>query len=1635
MKFSNLFKVGALLWGMSCAIAVFATPVEVSKPQEAIPPNIVTTANKPMVMLAASKDHTLFGPIYTDFEDLDGDGYLDTTYLPTFKYYGYFDSETCYSYSTTNSRFAPVAEATKVAVTVGSITKYKYTCSGRWSGNFLNWATMTRMDVIRKMMYGGKRSTDTTSATILERADLGHDSHAFVKHYRGTDIADYTPFSVASLKKTTGSNVGEYAGLSICNRSDTDGLGGNPLMLIAKGNYKLWATVEGLACQWGPGSGAATAYGGQSLGPKLAAFYEDADKGRGGIAHEVNRPSKAADGALAGGSELVVRNEICVSGFKEADNCQKYANTAAKPFGIFQEFGLPSNGASAARTEFGMIGGSYDKNLTAGALRRNMGDMRDEINLTTGVFCHSAGAACPATLADTRTTNANVTTGAGAIKTFDNINIYGTGAGNYAGDSTKRASGLVDGDFPAWGNPMGEMLVQAIEYYAGRPSTNPTTTTNDGTGRPVITWRDPLAETGAINESRTAIYGKPICRPMNLLALSSSALSFDQDADTGFSNFPNRSGGSLADYTNKIGDAESITGTLRSVAAASGTLAAYEATSDGCSAKTVGQLANVIGICPDAPATGGTYKVAGAALYANTSEIRARPATVPSDLPPTALKIKTLAASLSGGVARVEVPIPVKGDVTKLTAKKVYITPEGLGVPSDSNPKIRLPMSVLTFDAIAASPPGELPWGTFVVTWNNRLFGGDYDMDITGFLRYDVVVNNATASGYDVKITTDILNVGMGSMGAYGYSVIGSTTDGRRLTHRHRGAGDAPMLAPSVAAGYMCGDAAYLAANDSNNGGACNVSCGGNDVFWTGSGASATCNKAGDFRKTFTYQMVGVDNVTLNDPLWYAGKYGSFTSAVKNSDGTVTNYPLPPNVSSWDSLKEDGSLGSDGVPDGYFLARRPDILAAQLRKALDAVTKNSNAAPATSSSQLTLDGYKYVVKFDSTKVTGTVEAFKVNAEGNFENTPNWEAGALLDAAAGSNAGNNRKIITNSDNGASAGVPFRWASLPASYKTEMTTASTNVLSATNAQIALNYIRGDKTLEGLNGLRQRDGSLLGPIVNGTPVLQSVPDATLPGMAADGYGTFLRTHKSRNKLLWVAANDGMLHAFNPESGQEVFAYVPGALANRLAEIPLQRGTTARTKISDVNFVTGSEVQPTGTVWPYVDGSPFYGDVKIGSTWKTYVFGTLGRGGRGVFALDATEIADLTESNAANVFKWQFTSDNDADLGYITGKISKHSASNQALPIVKLNNGKYALLLGNGHKSTAGKAALFILYMEGPNGSNWSGRYIKIVADAGTGNGLSAPRWEDIDGNGTADVAYAGDLKGNLWKFNLASSNPAAWDVAFKTSGVNAPLYKATYTNANNQVIPLPITTAPEMLYMGKGGLMVTFATGNAFENGDFPGTGVVHRVYGIWDRPGMGVSGGRALPTGLTTLVSRTYTRNADGVVTLNSGSVVDWDTHDGWYFNLPGSSEAVLLNPELKAGVMLFTAARPKSGVNECSAEPDSSLYGVDPISGRPERNIQGTITINSEKVIVAAREVDDQPISVVSDRTKKPFTKSCNAGEAGCTCVGSTCTKESPICGSGQRAFRALGRTTDVVLCTSTSPRLQWREVPGLRTNQ
>jgi type IV pilus assembly protein PilY1 len=1726
---------------------VQATPIQVSSPRQLVPPNITTTSNKPMLLLAASKDHSLFGPIYTDFEDLDGDGIIDTTFKSTFKYYGYFDPTKCYTYNTTDKQFNPasIANLKSTTTTIGSngttttttltvttvdssgstsstttttgtstgtattpagtTSLYTYSCpvtQSYWSGNFLNWATMTRIDVVRKMLYGGTRSTDSTTsagvgATVLERAKLNFDAHSFVKYYRGLDIRDYTPFTPADLIKTTGSNANTYAGLSICNLGTSDSASTNPnppIMRMVKGNVRFWAAVEIRVCQWRENySNVGT------FGPKLARYYQDTDKGAGGIAHEITIPSITADGATYGGTgpELTVRVKVCDPNLLGEERCQAFpasSTTNYKPYGLFQEFGYPYTGGSA-RAEFGVITGSYDKNYTAGALRKNMGDFSDEINASTGVFCHSTSSGCATTLASPD----NRATGKGAIKAFDAIILNDRSANTYGTSGTP--SSVTEGALSAWGNPIGEMLVQALQYYSYNGTTptptNPTSTTKDtAVGAPVTAWLDPLSNS---NTTRSSLYGNSVCRPLNVLLLSNSALSFDSGSASAFSTLPNAP--SIDTYTDLVGYTEGFNNTLRSVGSINGGYGT------SCSAKTVTTLSKVSGICPEAPAMGGTYQVAGAALYGNTNQIRSV-SSPPTDLVNVkdALKVKTLAASLTGGAPRIDIPVPG----TSNPIKYVYITPESV----QAGGKISAP---LTFASINSSST----YGSFLVTWNDILMGGDYDMDITGFIRYDLVDQNGTsnANGPYIKITTDIPGVCGGGAGTHGFSIIGVTDaagtsqNGRYLTHQHYSSGI--LSGMPATSEYLCGDATYRAKTSTLFTGTyadtvCNVTGNGTTGDPTIPNLTSYCTvKNIDFPVSMTFKMVGESDALIKDPLFYAAKYGDFDSSTKNSDGTYTNILLPPSIASWDKLKTDGTLvtdgtPADGIPDGYFLARRPDLLEQQLRKALDSLAKNSNAAPVTTTGQLADGSYKYGAKFDSTDVTGNIEAYKADQYGVFDTTPTWQAGQVLKNRASSDyiapklPGDSRQIITNNGNISTtnpiAGIPFRWANLLASapaYVTQMTTASTNKLSTSNAEITLNYIRGDQSLENAStGLRVRDSNLLGPIVNSTPWIQSAPSANYIESQFPGYGDFYNNQRNREKLLWVGANDGMLHAFcandgrdknltapticpvssssssttyGPGNGKELFAYIPGALANRLAEIPLQRGTSSRTRLNNANFtLDAAETQPDSTVWAYVDGNSFSGDIKTNiipktttsaeiGDWRTYLFSPFGRGGRGISALDVTDISKLSngESNANSIFKWQFTSDDDNDLGYIISDISKNSNSGQANPIAKLNNNKFGIIIGNGYKSLSGKSALFILFVDGPSlTSGWTGQYIKIIADSGTGNGLMTPTWIDRNNDGTADVVYAGDLKGNLWKFDISSTNTSDWKIAYTTtsggSTVNRPLFTAQYSNTTNGVTTistLPITTAPEYVYPAFDGLIINFGTGNSFETGDFPKTGVTQRFFGVWDRPSFASvstapSGTTALiPTSMSTLVQRNYVLNTStGVVTATADSTsggisytgIDWATKDGWYLNFPGTSEALNTNPELIASYLVFQTIRPKTTAINCYDTPNATGYIIDPIAGIAIRDAQGKA---SDGTLITGTAVADQRWVTVSNKTSTPYTsKACTSGS---NCVNGQTIPPGPsqICKS---LLRSSGKTD---LCYNPLGRVQWREIPGLRTDQ
>ncbi len=147
----------------------------------------------PLNMLVIGRDHKLFYEAYNDASDLDDDGQLDLRFKPTIEYYGYFDPNKCYTYSGSNSRFGPS----------GGAAMPLRTCSGSWSGNYLNYLTTARIDAVRKVLYGGRRVTDTATVTVLERSYIPQDAHSWGKEYTSTavdgfNIAQYAPLAQPS---------------------------------------------------------------------------------------------------------------------------------------------------------------------------------------------------------------------------------------------------------------------------------------------------------------------------------------------------------------------------------------------------------------------------------------------------------------------------------------------------------------------------------------------------------------------------------------------------------------------------------------------------------------------------------------------------------------------------------------------------------------------------------------------------------------------------------------------------------------------------------------------------------------------------------------------------------------------------------------------------------------------------------------------------------------------------------------------------------------------------------------------------------------------------------------------------------------------------------------------------------------------------------------------------------------------------------------------------------------------------------------------------------------------------------------------------------------------------------------------
>lgn len=544
---------------------------------------------------------------------------------------------------------------------------------------------------------------------------------------------------------------------------------------------------------------------------------------------------------------------------------------------------------------------------------------------------------------------------------------------------------------------------------------------------------------------------------------------------------------------------------------------------------------------------------------------------------------------------------------------------------------------------------------------------------------------------------------------------------------------------------------------------------------------------------------------------------------------------------------------------------------------------------------------------------------------------------------------NRLVLSWSDD-TSKGIPFKWDSTASiGYSTAQKLALLGVNSGdtsqdplkTQGQNIVNYIRGDRSLEGTTPdkpLRVRY-SRQGDVVNSEIWYTGRPT----GNHAMGYSAFVTAQKNRTPILYVGGNDGMLHGFSATDGKELLAYVP-------------RGV-----VSGLKALTDKDYQHRY----YVDGSSMTGDIKDGTNWKTLLVGALGAGGKGYFVLNVTDpsgfgtaaaddlvVLDRTRANdevAPNCSALSGSAqtacnmavDENKDIGNIVAQPGRNPANLQeATQITRMNNGRWAVVMGNGYNSTNQRPVLLVQYLDGTDKKLMR---IQATTDAmGTGNakdnGLASPALVDLDGDGKTDVVYAGDNLGNLWKFDLTSTDETQWKVAL---GNNTPLFTTrgpvALNGTRNQVQPItapPIVrpndrsmsvgTGASAKTVPLGGMMVAFGTGRNLTANDRRTdiTQNVQTLYSVLDNtryrmrsdktalevhPGTGDCTSAPAtcvptPTPVGTLASdgkplakQTITTVSGDFATVTATQELKketWKDYKGWYLDLPFTGERLL-----------------------------------------------------------------------------------------------------------------------------------------------
>lgn len=1298
----------------------------------------------PMALIVAANDHKLFFEAYDDASDIDGDGVIDTGFNPAIEYLGLFNSNYCYrstagntsGVSTSSARspeslsngrtassesalravFEPVAVAeTRVLGSVTQIGICRNAGAGAWSGNWLNYATTSRLDALRVVLYGGHRVVDTPSETVLRRAYIPQDAHSWAKEYRGPaggrsaielngyDIADFTPFSIPSANRNHLFGSLTLAHGTSC--STLNSCSNLPPVLSVRQNVNIrvwdWASSE--------------------------------------------RPVLTPDSST---THFPINVAVCRPGFRDASQCRRYGDGATasyKPFGLLHEYG------ESDAIRFGLLTGSYDRNLSGGVLRDNISQFRDSIDPNTGIF----------------------TSDARIVRTFDYFRIRGyqrnAASGTYPGDFTAVLRVPNEGEFVDWGNPLGEMLFEGMRYFMGLNPSNAFVSSSmpeDAhvlpSARPV-TWIDPYSEGGAAEGNW--------CSQANFITISDVNPSFDSNALPGsaFSGQaaavlrPGTSEFNISRLLREIGENAQLNS--RNFFVGQTALSGEGAEDFTPSPKRVTDLSLVRGF-PEEPTRQGSFSAAGVAWFANTQNLRPELPRLPSS---ERVNVRSYKIGLASPLPRI--------DIETAAGARMSLFPMGKSVATN-NSQASAPSptayarstTIVDFYVESFANGRAMPTDTsinsgrfeaqFVVVYEAFEQGGDFDQDFR--LRYII---RETAQGR-VQVTVQPLAQSASTVMNVGYVVSGAgSQDGIYLVAQNvpfPSAGSASQVyflnTPSGVSPGTCRATPVPAA--------CRVRL-------------ALPPSEQDIRE-FTPVATGGVAEFLPDPLKLAARYGGFQ--VPAGDSLPANR-FPARQSWWDS-------DADGVPDNYFFVQNPTRLTSQLRRALEraAVVDQVSSGRISLNTTVASTDSSFVFRpiAESRYWTGDLLAlrlFDAGATGTTEitgslTTLQWSATDRLPDAS------SRNLLTSFGNQV---IDFSTSDATFSSTKSAFFGST----ALEQERIVNYIRGDRSGEVVNGGDLRSRSLasdanrpvLGAILHSSPIF--VAPSSSGSTPPNGAGT-----------IFVAANSGFLHAFDAVSGQELFAYAPEQVVPEMAQQ------------ANPQFGGGYLLDGEMVVTPPVC------DVN-GDNCRRILVGSLGRAGKGVFALDVTEVVNRTftgtgDGSTAVALRpsvaWSYSDFSDANLGFMTGQ-----------PVVAKLGDEVHVLFGNGYNSSNGSAALYAFEAR-------TGAVRSFPVGSAGGNALATPGLH-TNASGSVEAIFAGDGTGALWRFDVAGSNIVVGNnglpvfIAERAPGERQPISSQVVALVNQDV------DSPRV-----GQMILLFGTGRYIDQSD-PADFSVQSIYGVY------------------------------------------------------------------------------------------------------------------------------------------------------------------------------------------------------------